>query len=116
MNQKIIDKIMRDIKRRMENRPRVIYCSRCQMWFDTKNGWFAKTSAPLGPIEITTDRGSRKIINPPGIPICPACGAPLFEIDAEEFYENNRKQGRLEEVMTWEWPNGSFWKKVVVQQ
>lgn len=77
----------------MPNKNKVIYCTHCQMWFDTKNGWLAKKD----------DFGA-------GIPVCAACGAPLFEIEAEKFYEANRKAGRLEEVMTWEWPNGSFWK------
>jgi hypothetical protein len=70
----------------------VIYCSHCQMWFDCKNGWYA-----------------RRDIH--GMPRCPACGAGLFEISAKRFYENNRNSGRLEEVMTWEWPGGAFWKK-----
>ncbi len=72
----------------------VIYCSHCPMWFDTKNGWKAEKS----PIT--------------GIPICPNCGAPLFEIEARDFYKQYLGQGKkkYEEVMTWEWPNGSYWK------
>ena len=72
----------------------VIYCSRCQMWFDTKNGWHAKSAAS-------------------GIPLCPACGTVLFEIESSKFYETNRERGqeRFDEVMTWEWPDGSFWQE-----
>jgi hypothetical protein len=99
----------------MNEQNKVIYCSHCQMWFDTKNGWFAKRSKPIGPLEILTNRGIKTIPESPGIPSCPACGAPLFEIEAEKFYQENEKAGRLEEVMTWEWPNGSFWKKAVLR-
>ena len=70
----------------------VIYCSRCKMWFDTKNGWHA-------------DRF------PTGIRSCQACGAPLLQIESKEFYKENEQRGRMDEVMTWEWPDGSFWKK-----
>ena len=69
----------------------VIYCTHCEMWFDTKNGWKAKQTFP--------------------IPSCPACGAPLMRIESEKFYEENRKQGRMDEVKTWEWPNGSYWNR-----
>ncbi len=72
----------------------VIYCSHCEMWFDTKNGWKANRASS-------------------GLPLCPACGAPLLQIEAEDFYKINKERNRLEEVMTWEWPNGSFWNKVI---
>ena len=78
------------------NKNRVIYCTHCQMWFDTKNGWKAnRAPAPFG------------------IPICPACNAPLLELESKEFYKTNKDMGeeRYNEVMTWEWPNGEFWKK-----
>ena len=68
----------------------VIYCTHCPMWFDTKNGWKANRMFT-------------------GIPACPACGAPLTQIESEKFYEANRKQGRMDEVKTWEWPYGSHW-------
>ncbi|MFA5313677.1 MAG: hypothetical protein WC375_10260 [Methanomassiliicoccales archaeon] len=71
---------------------KVIYCADCEMWFDTKNGWKALKAEGIG------------------IPVCPACGSVLMEADAEGFYESNRLAGRLEEVKTWEWPNGSIWK------
>jgi len=67
----------------------VVYCSRCEMWFDTKNGWKAhKTKS--------------------GLPLCPACLAPLFQIEANEFYKKNVE--RMEKILTWEWPNGTFWR------
>lgn len=68
----------------------VIYCSRCEMWFDTKNGWKTHRSKS-------------------GLPLCPNCLAPLFQIESDEFYKNNSE--RLDLVMTWEWPNGSLWKE-----
>ena len=70
----------------------VIYCSRCKMWFDTKDGWHADRS-PFGP------------------PSCQACGAPLLQIESASFYAENEKLGRMDEVNTWQWPDGSFWKK-----
>lgn len=69
----------------------VIYCSRCEMWFDTKNGWKAAKGGQFG------------------IPLCPACHAPLFEIPSQRFFKNN--EHRLSIIETWEWPNGSLWKK-----
>ena len=68
----------------------VVYCTKCPMWFDTKNGWKALT-------------GYR------GIPICPACKAPLMQIDADEFYKENKEIGRWQMVRTWEWPHGTLW-------
>jgi hypothetical protein len=62
------------------------------MWFDTKKGWQAKKS-------------------PFGIPICPCCSAPLMQLDYDDFIKENEKQGRLDEVMTWEYPTGAHWKK-----
>ena len=90
---------------------KVIYCTHCRMWFDTKNGWNANSSKPIGQVEITTGSGKKVLTEWSGIPICPACSAPLFEIESDKFYAENEKNGRLKEVMTWEWPNGSFWKK-----
>jgi hypothetical protein len=71
----------------MKNRKgKVIYCSRCEMWFDATKGWHA---------------------HPGPVPLCPACGAPLFEIERSAFDANN--VARMAEVLTWEWPSGSFW-------
>jgi NAD-dependent SIR2 family protein deacetylase len=69
-----------------------VYCTHCQMWFDTDKGWQAK-KAPA----------------PFNIPVCPCCGAPLLQMEYDDFIQNNKEHGRLEEVMTWEYPDGSFW-------
>jgi NAD-dependent SIR2 family protein deacetylase len=87
-----IAEIKRLAKAQDESDRLAIYCTHCRMWFDTKKGWQAK-QAP----------------QPFSIPICPCCGAPLMELDYDQFIRNNEKQGRLDEVMTWEYPNGSFW-------
>jgi len=67
-----------------------VYCTHCRMWFDTAKGW----QAQQGPF---------------GIPACPCCGAPLMEMGYNEFKKNNKDRDRLNEVMTWEYPNGSYW-------
>ena len=71
-----------------------VYCTNCKMWFDTKKGW------PVGK-------------NPLGLvtPVCACCSAPLMQVDYKKFIDQNKKEGRLEEVMTWEYPHGSFWEK-----
>lgn len=80
--------------RKTEEKRLAVYCIHCEMWFDTKKGWQAKQGAP-----------------PFAIPLCPCCSAPLMQIDYDEFIQNNQKQGRLDEVMTWEYPHGSIWKQ-----
>ena len=77
----------------MKERRLAVYCLNCQMWFDTKKGWQAKTSGN-------------------GItPLCPCCKCVLMQIDYKIFIDQNKKEGRLDEVMTWEYPDGSFWHK-----
>ena len=71
-----------------------VYCGKCEMWFDTKKGWRA-AKHPLGLIT----------------PVCPCCGFVLFQVDYYEFIERNKKEGRLDEVMTWEYPDGELWRK-----
>lgn len=66
-----------------------VYCVACKMWFDTKKGWQAKQAI---------------------CPSCPACGAPLMQMAYKEFIAENKKQGRLDEVRTWEYPDGEYWK------
>jgi NAD-dependent SIR2 family protein deacetylase len=78
----------------MDKQRLAVYCIRCDMWFDTKKGWQAKKSPP-----------------PYAVPICPSCAAPLMQLDYDEFIKHNREQGRLETVMTWEYPHGELWKK-----
>lgn len=75
----------------MKSRRLAVYCIHCEMWFDTKRGWRAKKS-------------------PFGTPICPCCTAPLMQLDYDDFIKNNREKGRLDEVLTWEYPHGGFWK------
>lgn len=70
-----------------------VYCTHCRMWFDTAKGWQAIKIPPYG------------------IPGCPCCGAPLMQVDHDEFIKINRERNRLDEVMTWEYPRGSFWKE-----
>lgn len=69
-----------------------VFCTHCKMWFDTAKGWQAK-SAP----------------RPFSIPVCPCCGAPLMELEYDKFIQQNKE--RIDEVMTWEYPNGSFWRE-----
>jgi hypothetical protein len=75
----------------MENERMAVYCIHCEMWFDTKKGWQAKKSVF-------------------GTPTCPLCSAPLLQLDYNDFIKQNHEQGRLEEVMTWEYPHGAYWK------
>jgi len=75
---------------------KAVYCIHCKMWFDTKKGWQAKR-APA----------------PFNIPVCPCCGAPLMEVSYKNFIRQNTEQGRLDEVLTWEYPNGDYWKGCV---
>jgi len=93
--EEIFDKKIIELKSTMENYL-VIYCSRCRMWFDASKGWYAAEWNP--------DDGVMEF----GIPVCPACGAPLFQIESDKFYDANKD--RMKEVITWEWPNGELWR------
>jgi len=71
---------------------KVIYCNKCGMWFDTKNGNYL------------TCTGN-------GLPLCPNCYSIMIVIiDYSRFYQEIKKRDNLKEIMTWEWPNGLFWK------
>lgn len=76
----------------MKPERKAVYCIRCRMWFDTAKGW----------------RANRGML---GLPSCPCCGAPLMELPYEDFVKQNREQNRLDEVMTWEYPDGAIWKE-----
>jgi len=71
---------------------KAIYCINCVMWFDTKRGWQAGRSSV-------------------GTPFCPCCGAPLLELPYKDFIKHNVTQGRLEEVMSWRYPDGNYWEE-----
>ena len=109
-NRKMIDKAICDLYRKnpilsvtnlipsyMDDEPKekikperlAVYCIQRKMWFDTKKGWQAKHTTP---------------------PSCPVCGALLMQIEYDNFIQENKQRGRLDEVMTWEYPDGKYWK------
>jgi hypothetical protein len=36
-------------------------------------------------------------------------------MEYDDFIQNNKEQGRLEEIMTWEYPDGSFWTDRIIR-
>jgi hypothetical protein len=62
---------------------------------------------------LTQKKGWRAAKNPLGLitPVCPCCGYVLYQVNYDDFIERNKKEGRLKEVMTWEYPDGELWKK-----
>ena len=80
---------MDELEENIRSERLAVYCIQCKMWFDTKKGWQSRKTQP---------------------PTCAVCGALLMQLEYNDFIKSNRKFGRLDEVMTWEYPDGEYWK------